>query len=238
MARLQSALQAAAMATALERCRTLPDVRAVTSGRQAIRAVTRRSLDPSQVRHEWGLAGNALFIAAPRAATRRLHLAGQAFLHEYNPDEDTDGAALESILTAPLVVAHWINAQYLFSTLDAAMYGAGSKTAHNPVGGIGVLTGPTGDLRLGLTEQSVHYRHTPAHPAVRLLAVIAADPSRIDAVLRRHGDLTALVDGAWIHLAALHPVNGRLLFRDATGWHPAPTAPRPPADAHALSTVG
>ena len=137
-------------------------------------AAMRRALDAAEVRHEWGLVGNAFFVAAPRSLTAGLDLRGRAFLHDYDPEQDPDGALLETILTAPLVVAHWINAQYFFSACDPEALGAGSKTAHNPVGALGVLTGPGGDLRTGLAEQSVRYLGRPTHEPVRLLAQDAA----------------------------------------------------------------
>ena len=40
-----------------------------------------RSRDWSQVRPEWGLAGNAVFIAAPREHTRSMTLHGRVFAH-------------------------------------------------------------------------------------------------------------------------------------------------------------
>ncbi|PZO47293.1 MAG: DUF2309 domain-containing protein, partial [Alphaproteobacteria bacterium] len=47
-------------------------------------AIVSRSRDWSQVRPEWGLAGNAAFIAAPRARTKHLDLGGRVFLHDYD----------------------------------------------------------------------------------------------------------------------------------------------------------
>ncbi|MBI4942019.1 MAG: DUF2309 family protein [Actinobacteria bacterium] len=222
--RLAASLQRAAAAVAVERCRSLPgaDPLARTSERRALGEVRRRAADPAQVRHEWGLAGNAFFVAAPRSLTEELDLDGTAFLHDYDEASDADGSLLETILTAPAVVAHWINAQYLFSGLDPARWGAGSKTAHNPVGRIGVLCGAGGDLRFGLTEQAVHHRGAPPFPLVRLLVVLAAAPERIDAVLSRHPDLDALVTGEWLTLWAVRRTDGQVLRRTRTGWHPLP----------------
>ncbi|MDP5071600.1 MAG: DUF2309 domain-containing protein, partial [Congregibacter sp.] len=121
--------------------------------------ILERSRDWSQVRPEWGLAGNACFIVAPRARTRHLDFAGRSFLHDY--DAAADGAngypVLELIMTAPMLVTHWINMQYNTSVMDNERYGSGNKVLHNVVGGnIGVFEGNGGDLRIGLPLQSIH----------------------------------------------------------------------------------
>ena len=75
----------------------------------------RRSRDWAQVRPEWGLAGNAAFIAAPRERTQHLNLGGRVFLHNYRHSADTTKSTLELIMTAPMVVTNWINLQYFAS---------------------------------------------------------------------------------------------------------------------------
>jgi len=77
----------------------------------ADRRVIARSRDWAQVRPEWALAGNAAFIAAPRERTLGLDLGGRSFLHNYDWRKDTDFGVLELIMTAPMVVASWINLQ-------------------------------------------------------------------------------------------------------------------------------
>lgn len=212
-------LSAAGQACAAERCASLPGAAHVTGApRRASRHVRRRALDPAEVRHEWGLAGNAFFIAAPRALTAATHLQGRAFLHEYVPANDPDAGVLETILTAPLVVAHWINSQYLFSATDPERLGAGSKTAHNPVGALGVLAGPGGDLRTGLGEQSVRYDGVPFQPPTRLLAIVAASTERIDSIVSKHPTLAHLVTSGWMTLCALDPQTGLPLLRTTIGW--------------------
>ena len=230
LAELWEALDAAAAATAVERCTSLPGGQAVAghTGRAA-RHVRRRALDAAEVRHEWGLAGNAFFIAAPRSLTAGLDLGGRAFLHDYDPAQDADGTLLETILTAPLVVAHWINAQYFFSTCDPEGLGAGSKTAHNPVGALGVLSGPGGDLRTGLAEQSVRYLGVSAHEPVRLLTVVSATPGAIDAVLARHPALAGLVTGGWLALCSVDLLTGEQQVRTADGWDARVRATRTPS---------
>ncbi len=166
-------------------------------------AIRARARDWSQVRPEWGLAGCAAFIAAPRAATRGRDLGGRVFLHGYDWRTDAGFATLAAILTAPLVVASWINLQYYGSTVDNAAFGAGDKVLHNVVGTVGVLEGNAGDLKAGLPLQSLHDGRDFVHEPLRLTAVIAAPTAAIDAVLAAHEGIRDLVDNGWVHLFAL-----------------------------------
>lgn len=169
-------------------------------------AVRRRANDWAQVRPEWGLANNAAFIAAPRARSRHLRLDGRCFLHDYDWSSDTDNATLELVMTAPMVVASWINLQYHASTVDNHRWGSGNKTLHNVVGGrIGVFEGNGGDLRIGLPLQSLHDGHALRHTPQRLSVFIEAPRERINAVLQRHPGVRELVHHGWLHLLCLDP---------------------------------
>ena len=199
VARLTADLRRAGGALAAERAATLPGT---TGRRGAARGVARRSVDWAQVYPEWGLAGNAAMVIAPRTVTRGIDLQRRAFLHSYDAAVDPDGAALETILTAPLVVAHWINSQYYFSTVAPDVFGAGSKTIHNVVGGSGVIAGHTGDLKLGLPAQSVAVGDQLVHEPQRLLAVIQAPLELIDTVIARNPILQQLFGNGWVSAAA------------------------------------
>jgi uncharacterized protein YbcC (UPF0753/DUF2309 family) len=199
-------LAAAGAALAAERCAGLPGGPADARPARASRHVANRSLDWAQVFPEWGLAGNAVFIVAPRAITRGLDLQRRAFLHSYQADVDPEGIALETILTAPMVVAQWINCQYYFSTVAPEMFGAGTKTIHNVVGGVGVLAGHGGDLQLGLPRQSLSDGQSFEHEPMRLLTIIQAPLQRIDMVIERNPLLQHLFGNDWVCLAAReHP---------------------------------
>lgn len=160
-----------------------------------------RGHDWAQVRPEWGLASNAAFVVGPRSITAGLDLACRVFLHSYDAESDGDGSALETIMTAPLVVAQWISAQYYFSAVDPDQFGAGDKTLHNPVGGIGVVLGEGGDLQVGLPAQAVGVGDHRMHQSLRLLAVIQAPLERIDAIIQRNQVLRELIGGKWITVA-------------------------------------
>ncbi|MBY0566607.1 MAG: DUF2309 domain-containing protein [Hyphomonadaceae bacterium] len=166
-------------------------------------AIVRRSRDWSQVRPEWGLAGNAAFIAAPRERTKALDLHGRAFLHDYDWRKDSEFRVLELIMTAPMVVASWINLQYYGSAVNNAAFGSGNKTLHNVVGALGVLEGNGGDLRPGLPWQSVHDGRRLMHEPLRLNVFIAAPMEAINNVIIAHESVRQLVENKWIHLYAI-----------------------------------
>ncbi|MEW6153165.1 MAG: DUF2309 domain-containing protein [Actinomycetota bacterium] len=186
--------------------------------------VRARGHDWAQVRPEWGLAGNAAFVVGPRSITAGLDLACRVFLHSYDAEADGDGTALETILTAPLVVAQWISAQYYFSSVDPDQFGAGDKTLHNPVGGIGVVLGEGGDLQVGLPAQAVGVGDRRMHEPLRLLAVIQAPRDRIEAIIGRHQVLVDLIGGQWVTVAARSREDEQWSVRSPAGtW--APWAP-------------
>jgi len=165
--------------------------------------VLARSRDWSQVRPEWGLAGNAAFIAAPRTRTRGIDLGGRAFLHDYDWRKDKGFTVLELIMTAPMIVASWINLQYYGSTVNNRVFGAGNKILHNVTGTIGVLEGNAGDLKVGLPWQSVHDGSRFVHEPLRLNVFIEAPLDAMNAIIARHRAVRELVDNRWLHLFAL-----------------------------------
>lgn len=161
----------------------------------------RRANDGAQTRPEWGLAGNAAFLIAPRARSLGAVLDGRAFLHDYDAANDPDGSVLELLMTAPMLVTHWINWQYHASTCDPQRLGSGNKLLHNVVGGrIGVFEGNGGDLRIGLARQSLHDGERWLHEPLRLTVVIDASADAIEQVIGRHEVVRRLVDNGWLHL--------------------------------------
>ncbi|OIR05130.1 hypothetical protein GALL_126880 [mine drainage metagenome] len=180
------------------------------------RRLDRRAGDPSELRPEWGLANNAAFIAAPRSRTRSLDLGGRCFLHDYISENDPDGAILKAILSAPVVVASWINLQYFASSADPVNYAAGDKRLHNVVGGIGVFEGNGGDLKPGLPLQSVFEDGRRVHEPLRLSVFVQAERSKVDAALEAASDTAKLVENGWVHLFALE--GGTCHRRVREGW--------------------
>jgi uncharacterized protein YbcC (UPF0753/DUF2309 family) len=210
--RLQARLAEASRRTRAERAPLL----GLASGEDPGAATAARSADWSEVRPEWALANNAAFIAAPRARTAGLDLGGRAFLHSYDWRGDTGFGVLELIMTAPMVVANWINLQYFGSTLDNEAWGSGNKTLHNVVGLQGVLEGQGGDLRGGLPWQSVHDGRRFVHEPLRLSVFIEAPEAEMDRILARHGDVRRLIDNGWLHLLSIRE-DGSVARRRAAG---------------------
>lgn len=176
-----------------------------------------RSKDWAQVRPEWGLAKNAAFIVGPRDLTSKLDLDGRCFLHSYDYQIDEDGTLLTTILTAPMVVAQWINMQYLFSTIDNVAYGGGSKITKNITGKMGIMQGNASDLMTGLPLQSVYASDiVPYHEPQRLMCFVYAPKAMLDRIISKQSVLQKLFGNGWVQLACMEPNSNEifLLKRD------------------------
>jgi hypothetical protein len=174
-----------------------------------------RAQDWAQVRPEWGLARNAAFIVAPRDITASLNLEGRCFLHSYDYTQDPEGRSLTVILTAPMVVAEWINTQYLFSTLDNVAYGGGSKITKNITGKIGIMQGNASDLMTGLPLQSVYASDTEAyHEPQRLMCVVYAPRLLLDGIIQAQPILQKLFGNGWVQLACIEPERRKTYLLD------------------------
>lgn len=187
--------------------------------KELLAAMHQRAVDWSEVRPEWGLANNAAIIFAKRDLTRGKNLSGRTFLHDYDPELDTKGQVLEALMSAPMMVANWINLQYFASVTVPEVYGAGNKLLHSVVGGnLGVIEGNGTDLRIGLPLQSVHdgiyWRHEP----LRLTVLIDAPRERIEAIVERQPDIARLVNNQWLWLHRILPGGGQERF-DKGVWH-------------------
>jgi uncharacterized protein len=224
--RLRRDLEEAGARLARERCGRLPGSPSRPTPRAALRHVERRSADIAQVRPEWGLSSNAAFVIAHRSLTRGLDLGGRVFLHSYDWRRDSRGTVLEVIMTAPLIVAEWINMEHYFSTVDNRIYGSDSKVIHNVVGGFGVMLGSGGDIQTGLPHQTVMAGEGRYHDPLRLLAVIEAPHDRIASIIERHHVLQHLFDNGWVNLVALDPRTDSFLhYRFGAVWEPLAVDP-------------
>ena len=138
--------------------------------------------------------------------SQHIDLDGRAFLHSYDWRQDNDGSSLTAILTAPMVVAQWINNQYLFSLLDNVAYGSGSKITHNVAGKIGIMQGNGSDLMHGLPLQSLYRTDTQAyHEPVRLTTVVYAPRTLVQEIVLRSDVLKKLFCNEWVMLFCIDP---------------------------------
>lgn len=234
--RVRSWLDTAGAATRLERSRRLGALPAVPAAGDDSGAddgpahevdpmadILRRARDWSEVRPEWGLAGNAAFIVAPRRRSLGLDLGGRTFLHDYDHARDPDGKVLELIMTAPMIVTSWINLQYFASAIDNRAFGAGNKMIHNLTGLVGTLAGNGGDLMTGLPWQAVSDGTRLQHEPLRLLVVVESPRPAVQAVIERHAHVRDLVSNGWLTLVVRE---GDAFFRWTADreWQPEPVA--------------
>jgi uncharacterized protein YbcC (UPF0753/DUF2309 family) len=164
---------------------------------------------------ELGLLGNRALVVGPRSLTASLNLEGQVFLHSYEWQKDTDGTVLQSIVGGAVMVASGINMQYYTSALNNAAFGSGNKVTLNPYGGIGVTQGLQGDLKIGLTEQSVMVQdNLPQTSPMRLLLVIQSPLAVIEQTLKAVPGAAKLVKNQWVNLVAIDPTSGEFFQAD------------------------
>jgi uncharacterized protein len=146
-------------------------------------------------------------------------LDGRCFLHDYDAAHDADGSVPEPLMTVPMLVTHWINWQYHASTCDPDRLGSGNKLLHNVVGGhLGVFEGNGGDLRIGLSRQSLHDGRHWMHEPLRLTVAIEAPQQAIDRVILEHRVVRELVAHGWLHL--WHLEGGQVSRYVSSGWVP------------------
>ena len=226
--RLRNGLRAASRLNASERIKALlPRVRDIPPARAA-RLVQGRAVDWSQVRPEWGLAGNAYAVIGQRLLTRNSDLEGRSFLLSYDWRLDPRGRLLENLLTGPAVVGEWINLEHYFSTVDNERFGSGSKVYHNVAGRFGVMTGSCSDLRTGLPVQTVWRDGEPYHQPMRLIVLIEAPLEMAARAVQAVVKVKSLVQGQWVRAIVLDPEKNYTPFVLEHGqWRPrAPLAPQ------------
>ena len=180
--------------------------------------LNQRANNWSEIRPEWGLAGNASFIIARRERTHKLSLWGRSFLHDYDSSKDDDLSILELIMTAPMVVTNWINMQYFASSVANEKFGTGNKVLHNVVGGIGCIQGNQSDLLNGLSEQSVKRHGEYIHEPLRLQVIIEASTDSISKLLNKHQMVNELVSNDWVNLISIDPNTDEMNLYESNGW--------------------
>jgi|CXWL01.1.fsa_nt_gi uncharacterized protein YbcC (UPF0753/DUF2309 family) len=229
LARLRGALDSARAANAHERARRFEAARGVLSPRQALRHVEDRAARLSEPRPEYGHATNAVCIVGRRSLTRGLFLDRRAFLVSYDPERDENLSSLAALLGAAGPVCAGINLEYYFSVVDNERYGCGTKLPHNVTGLVGIMNGPSSDLRTGLPWQMVE-----VHEPVRLLLIVENTPERLMEAARRSAMMTELVDNRWIRLAAMNPADGSVHILRGTTFEPLEGAHNPPTASSSM----
>lgn len=217
---LRQALNDAAGANALNRCRHFNKVGAITSKKSALEHVKIRASSWFEPRPEYNHATNIAAIVGPRWLTKGLESERAIFLNSYDPASDQDGTVIGLILSAVIPVCGGINLEYFFSRLDPEIYGAGNKLPQNIVANVGVMTGLESDLRTGLPMQM-----TEIHDSRRLLVYVLQSPEKISAGIADLPEIRQWVENRWIHFIAQDPNTLKQFHFKDRKWVPLTTIP-------------
>lgn len=198
--KLRKNLNEACARNAFERCQRFSSEIAKSSPKEALKHVKERAVDLAQPRPEYGHSSNALAIVARREITRGLFLNRRAFLHTYDWRLDPDGSILKQVVLGGVPVAVNINMDYYFSSVDNENFGCGSKLPLNLTSLLGVMTGSSSDLRIGLARQMVEI-----HEPIRNLTIVEAPIASVKALFDGHPRLKNILYNHWMRLAVLDP---------------------------------
>jgi uncharacterized protein YbcC (UPF0753/DUF2309 family) len=162
--------------------------------------VLQRADDMAQPRPEYGHSLNALAVVGPRSLTKGLYLNRRSFLLSYDWTNDSDGELLKQVVVGGIPVAVNINMDYYFSSVDNENFGCGSKLPLNLTSLLGVMTGSSSDLRIGLARQMIEI-----HEPIRNLTFIHAPLERVKHLFLEHKRLNKLLTNHWFKLVVIDP---------------------------------
>ncbi len=212
----QEKFEIALARNAHERCRRFSSAALDLVPARAREHVEGRSEDLAQARPELGHATNALAIVGRRERSRGLFLDRRAFLISYDPtSDDEECRLLTGILEAVFPVCGGINLEYYFSRVGNSIWGAGTKLPHNITSLIGVMNGPSSDLRTGLPWQMVEI-----HEPVRLLFVVETTAAKMLAIMNRVDTIGKLCRNGWVQLAVMDPDGERIELFERGSFRP------------------
>ena len=193
-------LDEACKQNAFERCQRFSSLDAKTSPDQALKHVRERAEDLAQPRPEYGHSTNALAVVGLRHLTKGLFLNRRSFLLTYDWHTDPTGAILKQIILGGIPVAVNINMDYYFSCVDNDNFGCGSKLPLNLTSLLGVMTGSSSDLRIGLARQMVEI-----HEPIRNMTVVEAPLERVKSIFEGHPRLKNILFNHWMKLTVYDP---------------------------------
>lgn len=193
-------LDSACKLNAFERCQRFSSKAAKSSPEEALKHVRERAEDLAEPRPEYGHSTNALAIVGLRHMTKGLFLNRRSFLLTYDWRHDPEGAILQQVILGGIPVCVNINMDYYFSCVDNDNFGCGSKLPLNLTSLLGVMTGSSSDLRIGLARQMVEI-----HEPIRNLSVVEAPLARVRKIFDAHPRLRNLLFNHWMRLVVFDP---------------------------------
>lgn len=198
--KVKAHLDHACKLNAFERCQRFSSLEAKDTPEKALKHVRERAEDLAQPRPEYGHSTNALSIVGHRNMTKGLFLNRRSFLLTYDWQLDPEGTVLHQIVLGGIPVSVNISMDYYFSCVDNDNFGCGSKLPLNLTSLLGVMTGSSSDLRIGLARQMVEI-----HEPIRQMIVIQAPLARVEKTFNSHPRLRNILYNHWMRLTVYDP---------------------------------
>lgn len=202
-------------ANAQERTRRFGSVGMISSPKDALEYVRTRSENLAEPRPEYGHSTNGITIVGRRDLSKDLFLDRRAFLVSYDYLQDREGAVLLGILGAAIPVCAGINLDYFFSQLDNEKFGCGSKLPLNITSLLGVMTGATSDLRIGLPRQMVEI-----HEPIRNTFIVETTEDVIYRIMEKNPRVSNIIKNQWVFFSLIDPQTHEMKVYTSKGFVP------------------
>jgi uncharacterized protein YbcC (UPF0753/DUF2309 family) len=202
----------ASQLNALERSRRFVNAK-MKSPTDALNHVESRAFNIAEPRPEYGHSTVAMCVIGKRDLTKNLFMDRRSFLISYDPATDPEGEILLGVMAAAVPVCANISLDYFFSSVDSEKYGCGSKLPLNVTSLMGVMTGSSSDLRIGLAEQMVEI-----HEPMRIVIVYETTVEIMDSILSKSKKLNNLINNFWIRTVLIHPLTKEMTELTLDGW--------------------
>jgi len=207
---IRKILNIASSRNSWERTRKYESINFPLNAKRAQSFALERSISLAEPRPEFGHNLVSLCIVGRRELTRNFFMDRRSFLISYDHTIDSDAKILSGLLGATLPVCVNISLDYFFSNIDNESFGAGTKLPLNVTSLLGVMTGSSSDLRIGLARQMVEI-----HEPIRITILVETTNEILFSIINSSTKLSNLFNNSWGFIGTIDPKSRNIsLYKD------------------------